>query len=304
MRRFIGVVCAILLALASRPALAQPVKISLGYVLAGDFITAFVAQDRGFFAAHGLDVNMVKVPLATDIPPALMSGSLDIGMSTATIMVETASGGLDLVTIAGVSRFFADTPKVALVGRAGTDMHQPGDLKGMTIGVPGLNSAIDIGVKVWLTHANVSLSDVTFVETSFPQMHDVLANHSVDAVAVLEPFLSRITGDGTGYRIANYYAEVAPDALSAVWVSTGSWAVAHRDVVAKFRAALVDAYAFVQAHPDETKPIEKKYMGYTSPVKPSISLTVKSSDYDFYNQALLDLHLIDHKVDTSRLVFP
>ena len=303
MRRIIGVVCAILLAVSARPALAQPVKISLGYVLAGDFITAFVAKDRGFFAAHGLDVDMVKVPLATNSPAALISGSLDIGMSTATIMVQTASGGLDLVTIAGVSRFLADTPKVALVGRAGTDMHKAADLKGKTIGVPGLNSAIDIGVKIWLVRNNVPVSDVNFVETSFPQMHDVLANHSVDAVAVLEPFLSRITGDGTGYRIANYYAEVAPDALSAIWITTGAWARAHRDVVDKFRAALADAYAFVQANPEETKPIEKKYLGYNSPVKPSISLTVKPDDFDFYNQALLDLHLIDHKVDTSRLVF-
>ena len=297
-----GVIAAILLLLCARPAAAQPAKISLGYVLAGDFITAFVAKERGFFLAHGLDVTMVKVPLATDVPPALLSSSLDIGMSTSTILVQTAAGGLDLVAIEGVSRFFAAAPKVALVGRTGLDYHTAADLKGKTIGVPGIASAIDVGVKMWLLQNQVPVADVTFVETSFPQMHDVLAHHSVDAVAVLEPFLSRIVGDGTGVRLANFY-DVAPDALSAIWIATRPWATAHRDLVERFRAALVDSQAFIEAHPDDSKPIEKQYLGYNSPIKPSISLTISPADFEFFNKALLSLHLIDHPVDTSRLVF-
>ncbi len=294
----------LLATMALSGARAEPTKISLGYVLAGDFITSFVAKDKGFFDQHGLDVQMVKVPLATSIPPALVSGSLDIGMSTATIVVQTASGGLDLVTIAGVSRFFADTPKVALVGKTGTAYHSASDMRGKTIGVPGIGSAMDIGVKMWLKQNHIAITEVNFVESSFPQQRDMLMNRSIDAVATLEPFLSRIVGSGDGYRIANYFAEVAPNALSAVWISTGDWAKAHPDVITRFRESLADAFAFIQAHPDDTKPIEQKYLGYTSPVKPSISLIVQPHDYDFYNTALLDLGLIDHSVDVAKLVIP
>ena len=291
-----------MLALAA-PARAQPAKIALGYVLAGDFLTCFVAKDMGFFDRHGLDVDMVKLPLATSAPPALLSSSLQIGMSTGTIMVQAAAAGLDLVAIAGVSRFFADAPKVALVGRTGTDFHTAADLRGHTIGVPGLGSSMDVGVKMWLLAHHVAVGEVNFVEASFPQHRDMLVNHSIDALATLEPFLSRIITTGAGYRIADYYAEVAPDALAALWATTGPWARTHRDEVLHFRAALADALAVITTHPEDTKAIEKKYLGYNSPVKPSISLTVTPQDFDFFNTALLTLHQIDHPVDTARLVF-
>ena len=289
---------------AAQPAAVPgPAKIALGYVLAGDFITCFVAKDMGFFDRHGLDVTMVKMPLATSVPPALLSDSLQIGMSTGTIMVQAAAAGLDLVAVAGVSRFFADAPKVALVGRAGTAFRSAADLRGHTIGVPGLGSSMDVGVKMWLLEHHVPISTVNFVEASFPQHRDVLVNHSVDAVATLEPFLSRIIDTGAGYRIANYYAEVAPNALAAFWISTGDWARLHRDEIGRFRAALGDALAVIRARPEDTKEIEKKYLGYVSPAKPSISLDVAPADFDFFNRALVELHRIDRPVDTEKLVF-
>jgi NitT/TauT family transport system substrate-binding protein len=297
------------LLLGARPVVAQPappapMHISLGYVLAGDFITAFVAKDRGYFADHGLDVELVKIMLATNIPAALVSGSLDVGMSTATIILQATSGGLDFQAVAGVSRFYPNNPKISVVGRAGTAMKTAADLRGMKVGIPGLNSVADVGLRYWLLRNHVNLADVTFVEANFPQMKDMLANRSVDAVAVLEPFRSRIMADGTGYKIADYYTELGVEALSAIWMSTTAWATAHPHEIAALRAGLADAAAFIAAHPDETKPTEAKYLGYVSPVPPSISLTVKPEDFAFYQKAMMELGLIDKPVDVTRLVYP
>ena len=286
------------------PALAQPAKLSVAYVLAGDFVTVFSAKDDGFFDKHGLDVTLVKMPIATAIPAALVSGSLDIGMSTATIVLQGTAGGLDLVTLAGVSRFYGDKPKVSIVAANGTNIHTAQDLVGKRVGVPGLNSVMDVTLRAWLRMKGVPTDKITFLEANFPQMGDLLANHSLDAVNIIEPLRSKVLAAGQGVKVVDYFAELNPDALSAIWISTRVWADAHKDEITRFRAALSDAAAYLKANDAARKPLEVKYLGYPSPVEPSIGLNVSPADFDFYVRIMTEQGLLDHPIDTSRLVYP
>jgi len=56
-------------------AAAQATKINLGYVPAGDWLPALVAKDKGYFDKRSLDVNLTKVAIVSNIPPAILSGS-------------------------------------------------------------------------------------------------------------------------------------------------------------------------------------------------------------------------------------
>ena len=189
----------LLLACGAGVARAEPIPVSIGFVPAADFVTVFAAQDEGFFARHNLDAKLVKMPIITNIPPALMSGSLDIGGSTATVLLQSGAGGLDFVAIDGVSRFLVKNPKISVVVRANSDIANAQGLEGKRVGVPGLESVADVGLQAWLMQNNVPLDKVSRVEANFPQMSDMLANGSVDAVAVLEPFRSKIINvDGRG----------------------------------------------------------------------------------------------------------
>jgi NitT/TauT family transport system substrate-binding protein len=289
---------------AAFPASAETTKVSIGYVSAGDFITAFVAKDEGIFEKNGIDATLTQLTIATNGPAAVLSKSLDISMSTATILLEAAEGGLDLVAIAGVSRFYADNPKVSLVARTGSGIHKAADFKGKTIGVPGLNSVMDVGVRTWLKRNGVALGDVTFVEVVFPRMKDMLTSRTVDAVAVLEPFRSAIIKGGVGYNVVNYYSELNPNALSALWISTREWATANPKLITAFRKSLAEAADFIEKNPDKAKPIEKKYLGFNSPIKPSIALDLNAGDLDFYVKIITDLGLLRHPVDAAKLVWP
>lgn len=59
--------------------------------------------------------------------------------------------------------------------------------------------------------AGGNTSELNIVEASFPQMCDPLKAGTLDAVAVIEPFRSRITGDQTGNKVADYLADLSPD---------------------------------------------------------------------------------------------
>jgi NitT/TauT family transport system substrate-binding protein len=293
----------LLFACGAGAARAEPLPVSIGFVPAADFVTVFAAQDQGFFAQHNLDAKLVKIPIITNIPPALMSDSLDIGGTTATVLLQSGAGGLDFVAIDGVSRFLVNNPKISVVVRSNGDITNAQGLEGKRVGVPGLESVADVGLQAWLMQNNVPLDKVHRVEANFPQMSDMLANGSVDAVAVLEPFRSKIINSGVGRKLSDYYAELHVNAVSALWMSTRAWATTHRDTVAAFRAAMQEAADYLASHPDAHKALEVKYLGYASPVPPSISLDIAPGDFAFYEGIMEKLGLLDHKVDVDKLLY-
>jgi NitT/TauT family transport system substrate-binding protein len=300
LRVLIGAV--LLVSCAVIPAASAQTKLSVGYVPVTDFLPLLVAKDKGIFERHGLDVSVTKIMLASNVPAALMSESLDIGMGTGTMLLQTADSGLDLVAICGVSRFTSGNPIVSLVARTGTKIASAADFKGKKIGVPGFNSVIDVTVRKWLLDRQVALDTVAFSEAPFPQMRDLLANGTLDAVAVLEPFRARIIGDGTGYKVSDYFAELNPDASGAFWTARGDWASKHAAAIQSFHDALADGIAYIDQNPEEAKAIELKSFGFVSPIRPSYSLAITRSDLAFYATVAKQLGMLRQPVDLVKLV--
>src|SRR6266550_3887362 len=92
-------------------------KVNIGYSPAADFTPLFAAKDKGFFDKRGLDATVTRIPLASNIPSAIVSGSLQIGMGTGSMLVQTGEAGLGLVAITGASRFQKSNSIVSLVAR-------------------------------------------------------------------------------------------------------------------------------------------------------------------------------------------
>jgi len=191
----------ILFAFVSRAPAAELQKISVGYVPVADFAPLFIAKDKGFFEQKGLDVTLTKILLASNVPGALVAGSLDIGMGTPQMLLVTNESGLDFQAIAAVSRLEKDNPFISLIARPQANIKEAADMKGKKLGVPGFNSSMDITFRKWLMDRNIKPSDVNFVEAVFPQMHDLLAGGQLDAALVIEPFRTLIIKDGTGVNV-------------------------------------------------------------------------------------------------------
>jgi len=194
----------------SLPSAAQTKKVAIGYASASDFLPAFIGKEKGCFERRDLDVTLTRIPIVSNIPPALVAGSLQIGMSTATVLLQAVDGGIDLNVVAGATRMLKDNPTISLVVRKETQIKAATDVKGKKIGVPGVNSVADVMFRKWLKNNGVNLNDVTFIETPFPQMNDLLRAGTVDAVLAAEPIRSRIVDAGTGAR--EYDVAVNPQA--------------------------------------------------------------------------------------------
>src|SRR5579875_1396523 len=184
-RTLFGALCA-LLALAAAAAAADLQKITVGYVPVADFAPLFVAKDKGFFEQHGLDANLISVQLASNVPGAIVAGSLDIGMGTPPMLLVTDESGLDFQAIAAVSRLEENNPFISLIARKQDNVSDAAQLADKKVGVPGFNSSMDVTFRKWMMDRHIPYGDgpgkVHLVEASFPQMHDELAGHK-DAVA-------------------------------------------------------------------------------------------------------------------------
>src|SRR5262245_50533251 len=125
--RVLIVLLAALLA-ATSGAAAQSAKIDVLYAAASDFLPAFVAKDKGFFEQHQLDVTLTRVQLASTVPAVLVSGSAQIGMSTAPNLLQAKEGGIDLVIVEGSTRVIKANQTISLVARTGLNITAPADL--------------------------------------------------------------------------------------------------------------------------------------------------------------------------------
>ena len=289
---------------ASVPVAAQT-KINIGYATAVDFLPVYVAKEEGCFDKNKIDATLTRMPIANNIPAALMAGSLQIGMSTATILLQAKEGGLDLVGVAGASRMLKDNPSISLVVRKGVEAKTAADLKGKKIGVPGINSVADVMFKKWLKNNGVKLEDVTFIETPFPQMADLMKAGTIDGAVAVEPIRSRIVGSDIGYRLPEeFYVSVSPDSLLAFWSSTGAWAKANPEVIKAFRACLAEGLASLKANPEKAKEIEKKYLGFNTPVYPTMVLDLKAEDFVFFTALAKEMGLIRKDIDVKSLIVP
>jgi NitT/TauT family transport system substrate-binding protein len=284
-------------------AFGQATKVNIGFSPAADFTPVFAAKDKGFFEKRGLDASLTRIPLASNIPSAIVSGSLQIGMGTGSMLVQTAEAGLGLVAITGASRFLKSNSIVSLVARSGESIKTAGDLKGKKVGVPGLNSMLHVLLQKWLLDNKVPLSQVTMIEAPFPQMKDLLKGGTLDAVIAIEPFRSRILSDGTGYKVADYVTDIQDNILAAFWMAKSDWAQANPQAIRAFREAYEEALAWCLQNPDEARALQVKYLGVPSPVVPSYSTQISAKDLELFERAGRQVGMLRQPVDVTKLIW-
>ena len=228
--------------------------LQIGCTATTDCASALIGVEDGIFAKHGLDASLTLIGLNSNIPAALMSGSLQIGGPTPSVFLQAADGGLDLVAVAGASSTAPETAdSAATVVKTGETVSSAKDFVGKKVGVPGIGAFLDVLFKRWLIENGVDPKTVSFVEVTFPTMNDVLKSGAVDAVVTAEPMLSRIVKAGTGTVAAKILADIPKGEPQILYAATRAWAEANPAAVAAFRDAIKEAAEVVNQNPDKAR---------------------------------------------------
>jgi NitT/TauT family transport system substrate-binding protein len=295
------------LALAGPPAAAAGLThLKMLYTPVTGFTSAYVAQDAGFFKKHGIEVEFILTHSSGNNPPALVSGSVQIAGPTLPTLLQANDAGLDLVVWAGGAVYPLSGD--VLVARQGSGIEKPTDLKGKTVGVPGIGALLDFMLHRNLAKNGVDPSTVKFIEVGFPQAADALKSGRIDAYPAEAPFTARIINSKAGYKVANWLSNTPDGTLTTVYAATRKWAEAHKDVIKNLREALNEATAYAKTHRDaESKAIAH----YTHlPVKivnmlppPNLGVQVTPKQIQFWIDIMKEQHALKKNPDAAKVLF-
>lgn len=161
-----------------------------------------IAAEEGFFAAQGLDVELVRVGRAQELMAALARGEVDAvsGLLTVSELNAMASG----VRVRAVATLAALDPDgctfLAAIARAGLAesgaLEDPARLRTLVYDTDPL---VHLGYQVdlLLRRHGLGLDDVELVNLPPPAGLDAMRTGAVDVILENEPFLSRHLAAGT-----------------------------------------------------------------------------------------------------------
>jgi ABC-type nitrate/sulfonate/bicarbonate transport system substrate-binding protein len=132
----------------------QTVRLKLNWHHGVQFLGFYIAQEKGFYEAQGLDVT-IEPKLETDqaIPEHVAAGDYDFSAGGA--IQRAQSGGTEVTVIASIFQFGPET----LFAKADSGIQTPADLAGHSVVVkaPGWERLID----ELLTREGMSMDDIT-----------------------------------------------------------------------------------------------------------------------------------------------
>jgi NitT/TauT family transport system substrate-binding protein len=258
---------ALALLAAAPPATAQT-KLKMTYTAVTGFTAGYVAEQQGFFQKHGVDVDFVQTNISGNIPAVIESGSSELGGPTLPSLLQANDAGLDLVVFAGGAVYPLSGD--VLIARKGAGIQKVTDLKGKTVGVPGIGALLHIMLRRDLKANGVDPNSVKYVELGFPQAGDALRSGQIDAYPSQAPFTARILQSGAGEAVANWLSATPDGTPTVIFATTRSWAKAHKKEINAMQDAMREALAFMKDHRDETNQAIGKYTGLPAAVVGSL----------------------------------
>lgn len=196
------------------------------------------------FRKHGLRLELIQAPGGAIIVDSLIGGSLDLGYSNLVSPILAKSRGIDLAVFAGCTYEDAMHSGHGLMVLPNSGIKSAEDLKGKTIAVNTLRNIDHLMLARWLKGNGLSLDDVHLVEIPFPRMDTVLKQNIVQAIAVVEPFLTKAKDEGF-QDFADYYLLNPQERIEITsYVAKRSWLDKNKEVALSFQAALQESVEY------------------------------------------------------------
>lgn len=222
-------------------------RLRIGYVPLADFSPLKRAQESGVFQKHGLDVELVKLQSGARILEGIASKTLDIGVTNLVTLILARSRGIDYQIICGASIERTSAPLHALVVNTDSNIKSISDLKGRRVAVNALRSVNELVLAARAETLGFSVKDINFVEIPFPQMLGVLKNGAVDAIVVVEPYVTQAVTQFGCRVISHQIVETFGDTPVAAYVADRNAIPGMASEIRAFRSSMEEASAYLNS---------------------------------------------------------
>jgi ABC-type nitrate/sulfonate/bicarbonate transport system substrate-binding protein len=240
-------------ATAPAPPAASGRPITIAWTAAAfDYGPLWIAADKGFFAAHGVNVQLVFIEVSASFQ-ALVARDIDV--------LATASD--PNLRAQGVDVKYFGTPMHALnqglYGRQGLET-TPAALVGKTVAATSSGSATDIFAREALGRLGVDPATMRFLYTqNIPSIYAGLDSGQIDIGPLGPPFAFRAEDSPAFVKLAPLGTIRVPFMVAAP-LAHADWIRAHEAEAMGILRGYQDAILFARGNEQETKAIAGKYL--------------------------------------------
>jgi NitT/TauT family transport system substrate-binding protein len=228
----------------------------------------WVAQDAGYFAKNGLDVD-ARVAVATTGLAALLSGELTFQIGGGSELLNGVANGADLVALANIA------PRSALRFEVAPTIKSKEDLVGKKLGITRFGSATHTASRALLSRIGLDPDkDVSFIQLdTTANVATGLISGNIQGAMCTPPECFRV--EASGFRPMYELAKLDMPDTTAVVITTKAWLNGNRAVAQRFMDGLLQGIA----REKQDKPLSLAALKKGLKIDDENAL---STTYDFY----------------------
>ncbi|MFC0625257.1 ABC transporter substrate-binding protein [Kribbella deserti] len=221
---------------------------------------AYVALEKGYFRAAGLDVTITPGSGTVDVMKLVAGGQADYGVGDFTAFLITSSKQHLPVTTVGMIH---QRSLAAIVALEGSGINKAGDLVGKKIGdQPG--STNQVMFPVYAKASGIDPKSVQFVPAAPPALPALLVSGQVNGIGQFVVGKPTIEKAAKGKKaVVLPYGDVLPDLYGNALLTRQDVVKENPEQVKKFTTALLKGLADTIADPSAAADILKKYVPET-----------------------------------------
>src|SRR5579875_3873875 len=180
--------------------LNPPVTVRVGVQGSAANAPIYLGYERGYFRQEGLNLELVNLPTANQLIPALAAGHIEVGSGgVAAGLFNAIARGINARMVADSGSMPPGQRGSAWVVRQAlldsTAIRTPADLRGRTIALAAVASIADVELDMLLAQGGLTRTDVRVEQIPYADQIAAFANGSIDAAYTFEPFLAALTSN-------------------------------------------------------------------------------------------------------------
>jgi len=276
MKKLLATVCMVIFLLGSAAgAFAAHDVVKIGYLRIVVSFPTYVAQEKGFFAEEGLEVELIPFNSGSAIIDALVAGRIDANCGSATtghwFVAQAAPDRFKIFLING-SKANKENNAFSVVVKKDSPIKDLKDLKGKKVGhYPG-PASVELARAVIRTQ--IDPEEVIFTAAPPSNIVSALAAGQLDAFFAPEPSGIMAVSKGVGrYLIKSPLTRLnLKRGIPGLSFSFSAKFLEERPEDAKkVKTAMYKAVDYIRGHEQEVRPYLVKYTGLPESIAMSIS---------------------------------
>jgi len=223
-------------------------KIRLGVATPDASALIYIADRRGFFKDHGLDVSIKNYEAGILAMNDFAVDEIDITMIAEFVLVNQILKGIDLKALGTT----VITNSCELIARKDRRIEKVTDLKGKKIGsVRGSN--LDFFLGSFLTSRGIQMNDVQIINLKPTEIVDAILKGTIDGAASFVPYSDTIR-KGLGTNAVTWPIQGQQD-FYMLLVAKAPFIKTYPSRIERLLRALIDAEQFIKEHETEAQKI-------------------------------------------------